>query len=62
MTRLPPAAYRTTLRWNRPTIPGHADERYRTSPKEVTSRLMVDSLRRKDFAHGVVVTPFDEAL
>ena len=35
---------------------------YRASPKEVTSRSMVDSLRRKDFAYGVVVTPFDEAL
>jgi hypothetical protein len=35
---------------------------YRASPNEVTSRSMVDPLRRKDFAYGVVVTPFDEAL
>jgi signal peptidase I len=35
---------------------------YRISPNEVTSRSMVDSLRRKDFVYGAVVTPFDEAL
>jgi hypothetical protein len=35
---------------------------YRISPNEVTSRSIVDPLRRKDFAYGVVVTPFDEAL
>jgi hypothetical protein len=39
-----------------------AGQCYRTSPNEVTSRSMVDALRRKDFAYGVVVTPFDEAL
>jgi hypothetical protein len=35
---------------------------YRASLNEVTSRSMVDPLRRKDFACGVVVTPFDEVL
>jgi hypothetical protein len=35
---------------------------YRTSPNEVTSRPMVDPLRRKGSAYSVVVTPFDEAL
>lgn len=35
---------------------------YRTSPNEVTSCSMIDPLRRKDFAYGVVVTFFDEAL
>jgi hypothetical protein len=35
---------------------------YRISPNEVTSRSMVDPLCRKDFAYGVVVTQFDEAL
>jgi hypothetical protein len=35
---------------------------YRASPNEVTSRSMVDPLRRNDFIYGVVVTPFDEAL
>jgi hypothetical protein len=36
--------------------------RYRASPNKVTSRCIVDSLRHKDFAYGVVVTPFGEAL
>jgi hypothetical protein len=36
--------------------------RYRASPNEVISRSMADSLRRKDFAYGGVVTPFEEAL
>jgi hypothetical protein len=35
---------------------------YRASPKKVTSRCIVDSLRHKDFVYGVVVTPFGEAL
>ena len=35
---------------------------YRASPNEVTSRSMVDPLRRNDFIYGVVVTPFDEVL
>jgi hypothetical protein len=35
---------------------------YRTSANEATSRSMVDPLRRKDFACGVVVTSFDEVL
>jgi hypothetical protein len=35
---------------------------YRASPNEVTSRSMVDRLRRNDFIYGVVVTPFDEVL
>jgi hypothetical protein len=38
------------------------ERRYRASPNEVTSRSMVDALRRNDFIYGVVVTPFDEAL
>jgi hypothetical protein len=42
--------------------PAPAQSGYRTSPNEVTSRSMVDPLRRKDFGYGVVVTPFDEAL
>src|SRR5215211_4889538 len=33
---LPPAAYRTTLRWHRPTIPGHADEREPPAGSRVT--------------------------
>jgi hypothetical protein len=39
-----------------------ARSRYRASPNEVTSRSMVDPLRRNDFIYGVAVTPFDEAL
>jgi hypothetical protein len=35
---------------------------YRASPSEVTSRSMVDPLRRNDFIYSVVVTPFDEVL
>jgi hypothetical protein len=35
---------------------------YRASPNEVTSRSMVDPLRRNDFIYGLVVTSFDEAL
>jgi hypothetical protein len=35
---------------------------YRASPNEVTSRSMVHPLRHKDFACGMAVTPFGEAL
>ena len=40
----------------------HPRVSYRTSPNEVASCYMADPLRRKDFAYGVVVTPFDEAI
>jgi hypothetical protein len=35
---------------------------YTARPNEVTSRSMVNPLRRKDFTRGVVVTSLDEAL
>jgi hypothetical protein len=41
---------------------GAQQKRYSASPNEVTSRSMVDPLRRNDFIYGVVVTSFDEVL
>jgi hypothetical protein len=35
---------------------------YRASPNGVTSRSMVDPLRRNDFIYGMVVTSFDKTL
>jgi uncharacterized protein YjbJ (UPF0337 family) len=49
MILLPPAAYRIALRSNRPTIPGHADERQRRLDPGLPCRglvLMIQGSRR----------------
>jgi hypothetical protein len=57
--RLPAVAEPGPALVGAPLVAGSA---YRASPDEVTSRSMVDPLRRNDFIYGVVVTPFDEVL